>query len=839
MACRAEGTAIGSRLVTLISHARNAANVYFRPMATGGLTSAEATRLLGVHGPNELQREESKNPVLLFLAQLKSPMIILLGVAAVISGALGEVPEAVAIIAIVVLNAVVGFVQEFRAEKAVLALRSLTAPRARVLRDGQAALIAARDVVPGDVLLLESGDLVAADARVLEASVLTTIEATLTGESVPVEKNTTPSAPEAPLAERHDRLYMGTAVATGTGRAVVEGTGAKTELGKIAHLLSTATEQATPLQVQLEKVGRSLVVLCLAVVAVVAMLGVWRGIEPLELFVSCISLAVAAVPEGLPAIVTIALALGVQRMASRNVLVRKLPSVEALGSTTVICTDKTGTLTRGVMTVRELSATDTKELLHVAASCCDAELTDKGGVGDPTEVAILEKAREVGFERAAIEKENPRARVFPFDSIRKRMSVLRGDGMLYVKGAVDLLLPLCTSGTEGALEKNAELSKRGLRVLAVAVRRSVAKENDDPERELTLVGLLGLADPPRPEAITAIAAARSAGIRVVMMTGDHPTTAEAIGREMGLVGPSEPIEGRVYARVTPEDKLRIVRELKAKGEIVAMTGDGTNDAPALKEAHVGIAMGIAGVEVTREAADMVLSDDNFSSIIAAVREGRGIYDNIRRALVYLLGGNAGELLVTLGASLLGLPIPLLALHLLWVNLVTDGLPALALVMEPASDESLKRKPRPPDEPMLGRPEWLRMGAVGVLVGGVALVAFERELDTDTLEHARTMAFSTLVFAQIFNAFAFRSFDRVAFEVGLFANPRLLLVTVLTIALHLGVVALPFTNDLFNLGPFSWKVMGVSMALGLVPATTIEVWKLVRRPFVGRKSNANG
>ncbi|MFT3713365.1 MAG: cation-translocating P-type ATPase [Archangium sp.] len=800
-----------------------------------GLTSADAARLLAEHGPNELQREESESPILLFLGQLKSPMIILLGVAAVISGALGEVPEAVAIVAIVVLNAVVGFVQEFRAEKAVLALRSLTAPRARVLRDGQAALIAAREVVPGDVLLLESGDLVAADARVVEASVLSTIEATLTGESVPVEKNTTPTAADAPLAERHDRLFMGTAVSTGTGRAVVESTGAKTELGKIAHLLSTATEQQTPLQLQLEKVGRSLVVLCLAVVVLVAVLGLWRGVEPLELFVSCISLAVAAVPEGLPAIVTIALALGVQRMAARNVLVRKLPSVEALGSTTVICTDKTGTLTKGVMTVRETIPLGEREggpyLLKVAASCCDAELTDKGGVGDPTEIAILEKAREQGIERAALEKHHPRTRVFPFDSTRKRMSVLRDDGVLYVKGAVDLLLPLCTEGTEGALEHNAALSKRGLRVLAIAIRKNVSATVDDPEQQLTLVGLLGLADPPRPEAIAAIAAARAAGIRVVMMTGDHPTTAETIGREMGLVSEGETIEGRVYARVTPEDKLRIVRELKQKGEIVAMTGDGTNDAPALKEAHVGIAMGIAGVEVTREAADMVLSDDNFSSIIAAVREGRGIYDNIRRALVYLLGGNAGELLVTLGASVLGLPIPLLALHLLWVNLVTDGLPALALVMEPANDESLKHKPRPPDEPMLGRPEWLRMGAVGVLVGGVALVAFERELDGDSIEHARTMAFSTLVFAQIFNAFAFRSFDRVSFEVGLFANPRLIAVTVLTVVLQFGVVWLSFTNDLFNLGPFSWKVMFIALGLGLVPATAIELWKLIRRPFI--------
>ena len=801
-------------------------------MADVGLTTAEAEARLAEHGPNELAREEASSPVLLFLAQLKSPMIILLGIAAIVSGALGEVPEAVAIIAIVVLNAIVGFVQEFRAEKAVLALRNMTAPRARVIRDGQAALIAARDVVPGDVLLLESGDLVGADARLLEAHALSTVESTLTGESVPVEKDLTPSTVQTPLAERSDSVFLGTSVATGSGRALVLATGQRTELGKIANLLATAEEQQTPLQLQLEKVGRSLVWLCLAVVALVAVLGVIRGVPWLELLVSSISLAVAAVPEGLPAIVTIALAIGVQRMASQHVLVRKLPSVEALGSTTVICTDKTGTLTRGLMSVREVWG-DEAAVVRAAASCCDAELTDKGGVGDPTEVAILEKARAMQLERADLERDNPRRRVFPFDAVRKRMSIERADGVLYVKGAVDLLLPLCVAGVDGAVERNAQMAKRGLRVLAVAVRRDVPGDDAEPERGLTLLGLLGLADPPRPEAIEAIKRAHRAGIRTVMMTGDHPVTAEAIAREMGLLREGESPEGLVYARVTPEDKLRIVRELKAKGEIVAMTGDGTNDAPALKEAHVGIAMGIAGVEVTREAADMVLGDDNFASIISAVKEGRGIYDNIRKTLVYLLGGNVGELMVTLVASLMGLPLPLLALHLLWVNLVTDGLPALALVMDPASEEALSRKPRPANEPMLGRTEWLRVFATGVLIGGVALIAFERELDVDSIEHARTMAFSTLVFAQIFNAVAFRSFDRVAFEVGLFSNPRLLAVMALTIALHLGLVALPFTNALFDLGPFSWKVMGISMLLGLVPATFIEVWKLVRRPFIPR------
>ena len=791
-----------------------------------GLTSAEAATRLAAQGPNALAREAATHPALLFLGQLKSPMILLLAVAALISGALGELAEAIAIIAIVLLNAVVGFLQEFRAEKAVHALRAMTAPRARVLRDGHAAVIPASEVVLGDLLLLEAGDVVAADARLLEAHALTTIEAALTGESATVEKNTTAAAPDAPLAERHDRVFMGTAVATGTGQALVEGTGAKTELGKIATLLANTGEQKTPLQVQLERVGRSLVWLCLGVVALVAVIGVVRGLPWLELLTSSVSLAVAAVPEGLPAIVTIALAVGVQRMASRHVLVRRLPAVEGLGSATVICTDKTGTLTRGVMALRETWG-DARAVVHAAASCCDAELGPTGGVGDPTELAILEFARGLGIERAQLEQQNPRRRVFPFDSVRKRMAIERADGVLYVKGAVDLLLPRCRTVPPGALEANTSLAQRGLRVLGVAVRRDAPAEGD-VEQDLELLGLLGLADPPRPEAIDALARARSAGIHTVMMTGDHPATAAAIAREMGLVAEGEPLEGRVYARVTPEQKLEVVRALKAQGEVVAMTGDGTNDAPALKEAHVGIAMGVSGVEVTREAADLVLSDDNFASIIAAVKEGRGISDNIRKTLVYLLGGNVGELLVTLLASLLGLPLPLLALHLLWVNLVTDGLPALALVMDPAADDVLQRPPRAPDAPMLGRPEWLRVVVTGLLITATTLGAYVVELRGDSLEHARTMAFSVLVFTQIFNAMAFRSLERVSFEVGVFSNPRLLGVMAVTVALHVGLVALPFTNALFGLGPFSWTVMGLALGVGLVPATVVELTKLFRR-----------
>lgn len=788
-----------------------------------GLSTPEAAAALVSIGPNELTAARSVNPVRKFLGQLKSPLIVLLLAAATVSGALGEVTEAVAIAAIVLLNAVVGFAQEYRAERAVLAMRQLTAPRARVLRDNLITEIEARTVVPGDVLVLDAGDVIAADATLTEAHALTTSEAALTGESTPVDKTLEPAGDDAPLAEQRHRVFMGTAVANGSGRALVTHTGPRTELGKIAELLEGVIDEETPLQRQLARVGKALLVACLIIVALVAGLGLWRGQSPTSLLVSSISLAVAAVPEGLPAIVTIALAIGVQRMARRQVLVRRLPAVETLGSATVIATDKTGTLTTGEMTVRQLWGRDEVLTLRTAVACCDAELRADGtGTGDPTELAILRAGLKHGLTREAIEASAPRLEVHPFDSVRKRMSILRADGELAVKGACDLMLPLCTSGTEGAAEANSDLAKRGLRVLAVARGRGAQ------EQDLELLGLIGLADPPRPEAVTAVAAAREAGIRVVMMTGDHPATAEAIAREMGLLGPTEPTTRVVYARVTPEQKLRIVRDLKAEGEIVAMTGDGVNDAPALKEAHLGIAMGKAGVEVTREAADMVLADDNFASIVAAVREGRGIYDNIQKALVYLLGGNTAELLVVFIASLLGQPAPLLPLYLLWVNLVTDGFPALALVMDPASDDLLTRRPRPPTAPILGRSEWLRVGLIGTLVGGVTAGAFAFELTRDSLAHARTFAFSTLVFAQSFLVFAARHPRRTAFEMGFWSNPRLIVVCLVTCALQVGLVAWPWSNQLLGLGPFSWQIMGLSATVGLVPVTVLELSKLLFR-----------
>ena len=684
-----------------------------------GLSTEEARRRLAEVGGNEIQRAQRTSRWRLLARQLASPLIWLLLGAAAVSGFLGEVADAVAITTIVVLNALVGYFQEGRAENALLSLRSLTAPRATVVRDGHRVEIAAAAVVPGDLLVLEAGDIVAADARLVEAHRLSTNEAALTGESAPVDKRTTPVPADAPLAERFDCVFMGTSVAAGAARAEVVATGMGTELGKIAHLLATATDTTTPLQTRLARVSQTLLLLCLAIVAVTALMGFVRGRPPLEVFMSAVSLAVAAVPEGLPAIVTIALAIGVQRMASRHVLIRRLPAVETLGSATVICTDKTGTLTTGVMTVRELWGPNHHELLAAAAACCDAELGEGGraGTGDPTELALLAAAAERGIDRGAIEKERPRRHVNPFDADRKRMSIERSDGVLYVKGAPELLFALCASGTAGAAEANTDMAARGLRVLGVAVGSGVE------EKELRLLGVVGIADPPRSEAIAAVEAAREAGILTIMITGDQAVTAGAIARELGIVRAGEEAAERVHARATPEDKLRIVREWKARGAVVAMTGDGVNDAPALREAHIGIAMGRSGTEVTREASDMVLADDNFASIVAAVREGRGIFDNIRKTLVYLLAGNTAELLVMLAAGVAGLPLPLLPLHLLWINLVTDGLPGLALVMDPADADTLRRPPRSPAEPLLGRHQWRGIVFTGVLEAGVTLGVF--------------------------------------------------------------------------------------------------------------------
>jgi Ca2+-transporting ATPase len=789
-----------------------------------GLSGDQAAQSLREFGPNEITREQAVSPWRLLAAQFHSPLIWLLFGACAVAAALGEIADAIAIGAIVIINGLVGFFQEYRAERAVLALRAMTAPRARLVRDGRTIEVPAAQVVPGDVLVLDAGDVVAADARLIEAHALSTNEAALTGESAPVEKSTQPARPDAPLAEHHDRVFLGTAVATGTGMAEVTATGMRTELGHIAGLLSTVQDEATPLQRRLARVSQLLLYLCLAIVAAVALLGWLRGLAPMEILLSSVSLAVAAVPEGLPAIVTIALAAGVQRMVARHALVRRLPAVETLGCATCICTDKTGTLTTGVMAVREFWGGDAWQMLAAAAACSDAELAadERGGLGDPTEVAILVAAAPRGIRRAAIERERPRVAVNPFDSQRKRMSVYRADGVLDVKGALESVLQVCRVAPSGVIEANADMATRGLRVLAVA------RGNSDMEQDLELLGLIGIADPPRTEVIDAIARAHSAGIRTVMITGDHPMTARAIARELGIVRPGETVEELVQARATPADKLRIVRRWKSRGDIVAMTGDGVNDAPALREAHIGIAMGRTGTEVTREASDIVLADDNFATIVAAVEEGRGIFDNIRKSLVYLLSGNAGELAVMFAAALVGLPLPLLPLHLLWINLVTDGLPALALVTDPVSPDVMKRPPRPPGEPILGRREWRTVAFTGLLQAAVALAVFAWALQARNLDEARNLAFSVLVFGELLRAFSARDADRPFWEVGVFTNLRLFGIVVISVLVQLGIHHIPATQALFQIGALSFFDCALSLIAGSVPFAILEITKVVKR-----------
>ncbi|MGE0823489.1 MAG: cation-translocating P-type ATPase [Candidatus Binatia bacterium] len=870
-----------------------------------GLSSPEAAGRLEQTGPNELRKGEAISPLSILFSQFRSLVIWVLVGAAIVSAALGEFVDGIAIIAIVLLNAIIGFFQEYRAERAAAALARLTAPRAKVVRGSQATIIAASDVVPGDVLLLDAGDVVAADARLLEASVLRANEASLTGESQPVEKQAGVCTPETALADRTNMVFLGTSVVNGSGRAVVTAIGMNTEVGHIAELLHTATSDETPLQRRLDLVAQRLLWACVGIVLLVFALGFLRSIAPFELFLSAVSLAVAAIPEGLPAVVTVALALGMQRMARRNGLVRRLPAVETLGCAQVICSDKTGTLTVGEMTARRLVtsarifsvtgegyATDGTffvdgvecaaaeaplllDLLRAVVGCNDAELSEREGrpmvVGDPTEGALLVAAAKAGVTRVSVDAELPRLHIIPFDSDRKRMTIIRrreGHAWAFVKGAPEVILARCThirtehgveplTGSDRArmLQANALMANDALRVLAMAERavetfpsspEESASVNDDMiERDLTLLGLVGLQDPPRAEARDAIARCKRAGVRTVMITGDHPDTARAIARELGMLDRGASVvtgveleamtDGvlrqqvqniAVYARVTAEHKLRIVRAWKAQGAVVAMTGDGVNDAPALKEASIGVAMGISGTEVTKEAADLIIADDNFASIVAAVEEGRGIYDNIAKTLAYLLAGNAGELAVMFFAALVGWPLPLLPIQLLWINLVTDGLPALALATDPIDPDVLKRPPRRQDAQLIDRAFLARIMFTGILTAGVALVAFAYEFYIDnSIAQARNAAFSALVIAELLRAFGARSNERPIWEIELFSNMRLFAIVSASFVLQLLIHHLPMLETLFGTEPISMAQCVAWIMLGAIPFLVLEVSKI--------------
>lgn len=870
-----------------------------------GLPAAEAARRLVEHGRNELAEGKSISPWSIFFGQFKNLIVWILIVAGVVSGMLGEGVDAIAILAIVVLNAVIGFYQEFSAEKSIAALRKMTAPRAKVCRDGTIGTIPAAEVVPGDILELEAGDLVAADARVLEASSLRCVEAALTGEPNAVDKQaTTLDRRELPLGDRENMVFMGTSVAAGQGRAVIVGTAMDTEFGRMAGLLQEAgTDEGTPLQQKLAAFGRVLVWASLGIVALLFVLGLTRGMKFLELFMTSVSLAVAAVPEGLPAVVTVSLALGVLRMSRRRALVRRLPSVETLGSTNVICTDKTGTLTVGEMTVRELyvagwtfqvtgegygphgevrfegKASSTPhagpllELSNILVGCNNAHLILEDGtwkvVGDPTEGALLAAGQKAGGDKERIETEHPKHHEFPFDSDRKRRTVIRrmADGRLraFINGAPDELLRLCTHiYTEAGMQpmtdedrgriaaQNTEMAGRALRVLGSTFRdldhRSPEQLTaEGVERDLVFVGLTGMYDPPRAEAKEAVTKCHAAGIRVVMITGDHPHTALAIGRELGIAtSDSVALSGleldklddaalaartakvAVYARVTAAHKLRIVRAWKATGAVVAMTGDGVNDAPAIKGADIGIAMGRSGTEVTKRASDMVITDDNFATIVAAVEEGRGIYDNIRKTLQYLLAGNCGELLLMTAAIILGLPMPLLAIHLLWINLVTDGLPALCLATDPIDGDVMKQAPRARNERITDGGFLGTMFLTGILTAGVSLGVYLYGLKSETPEMARTHAFAALVFAELLRSFGARSDTRPLWRMNLLSNLSLSVVVAISFSIqiwshHSSWLASFLKTSLLPISD-CLMLLGVSA----IPLLVLEVYKLIRR-----------
>ena len=871
---------------------------------TEGLTSGEAAQRLAHDGPNELKEVRRISPLRIFLDQFKSLVIWILIVAGIFSGVMGEGVEAVAILAVVVLNAVIGFYQEFNAEKSIAALKKMAAPQAKVRRDGQIASIAASTIVAGDLLELEAGDLVAADARLLSVLSLTCIESALTGESEAVAKQSA-NLPQSdiPLGDRENMVFMGTSIAAGKGQAVVVATAMKTELGHIAKLLEdAAADESTPLEKKLEAFGRVLVWACLVIVALLFVLGLLRGRPLFDLFMTSISLAVAAVPEGLPAVVTVALALGVRRMARRRALVRRLAAVETLGSTTIICTDKTGTLTVGQMTVRTLyvagrsyevtgegyapegevrfegrkaEAAHTAPLLELASvllGCNNAHLIQEEGrwktLGDPTEGALLAAGLKAGGKQELIEQEHPKQHEIPFDSDRKCSAVIRSipEGKLraYLNGAPDVLLKLCTHLYTGSevrpitdedrqqiAAQNMAMASKALRVLGSAYRDLAATAPADltaefVEHDLVFVGLSGMHDPPRQEAKEAVAKCRAAGIRVVMITGDHPRTAAAIARELGIAADIVAVTGAeldgmtdeelrrrapevaVYARVTAAHKLRIVRALRATEAVVAMTGDGVNDAPAIQGADIGIAMGRSGTEVTKQAADMIITDDNFATIVAAVEEGRGIYSNIRKTLQYLLAGSAAELLFMTLCVVIGLPTPLLPIHLLWINLVTDGLPALCLATDAIDPDVMKRRPRQRSESITNRSFIRTMALTGLLTAGVTFAVYCHALNTGTEAMARCSAFAVLVFAELLRAFGTRSETKPIWRISLFTNFNLVIVVAVSFSLQVWSQQSVTLGRLLKTSPMSLFHCMLLLAIGAIPLFVIEavkVWRL--------------
>ncbi len=835
----------------------------------GGLDHAEAAHRLARVGPNQILEARRRGPGRILLEQFADVMVLVLIGAALVSGVVGEPQDTIAIVAIVVLNAALGFIQEYRAERAVAALRALAAPQARVRREGRVVSVAGTDIVPGDLVLLEAGNIVPADLRLVEAADLRISEAALTGESHPAEKGVA-ALPELelPVGDRRNMAYKGTIVTHGRAVGVVIGTGMGTELGRIATLLREEEGVKTPLQRRLARFAQRLALIVLAICALIFAVGLLRGEEPVLMFLTALSLAVAAIPEALPAVVTVSLALGARRMVARQALVRRLPAVETLGSVTFVCADKTGTLTENRMQATALLPADAAareltgralELLRLALGLShDAERDADGAIrGDPTEAALLHAAEAAGLTKGALEARFPRVGEIPFSSERGRMTTLHRDGdavLAFTKGAPERVLPLCTGRLVGDRVLPADaaaihgvvdrMAADGLRVLAVATRRFATLpadlSPDSVETGLTLTGLIGLRDPPRAGARAALALCARAGIHVVMITGDHPATARAIARELGILpiehgrvmtGPeltrlsddrlAQVVrEVRVYARIAPEQKIRLVKALQARGEFVAMTGDGINDAPALHRADIGVAMGRAGTDVAREAAHMVLLDDDFATIVAAVREGRRIFDNIRKFIRYALACNSAEIWTLLLAPFLGLPLPLLPIHILWINLVTDGLPGIALAVEPGERHLMDRPPRPPGESIFAHGLWQHVIWVGLLMAGVTLLTEGWAYHAGTAAW-QSMTFTVLALSQLGHVLAIRSERDSLFRIGFLSNLPLLAAVTLTAGLQVGILYVPALRPVFRTVPLTASELVLCLLLSTVVFVAVE------------------
>jgi P-type Ca2+ transporter type 2C len=896
--------------------------------ALEGLSEAEVLRRQLKYGANELSEKSIKSPWRILWEQLTASTIVLLLVAAVVSSVLGDYKDTVAIVAIVILTATIGFTQDYRANRAIAALKKLNVPKVRVLRNGQWQERSARELVPGDIAMLEAGNLVPADGRLIESVNLRVQEAAFTGESEPVEKHTDAiAAADLDLSERRNMVYLGTTVTYGRGRAAITETAMSTELGSIANLVQTATQESTPLQKRLDRLGQKLVIVALLLIGTIVILGLFRGESLQFLFLTGVSMAVAVVPEGLPAIVTISLAIGAQRMLKQQALIRNLPAVETLGSVTVICSDKTGTLTQNRMTVTFLSVaghrvdlttqidpnnltvspTETPSflvseqpalalLLTGAALCNDALLESDPHqpdrfceIGDPTEGALVVVAARLGLWKGTLDQTFPRIAEIPFETERKRMTTVhrlpaaatrmpvslkplqswfhfarRWPYVAFTKGGVESLLsiskevwangevkPLDEEWHQKIMYANNELAQEGMRVLGVAFRRlqslPSAEEVHHLEQSLIFIGVIGMQDPARPEVKDAVLTCKNAGIRPVMITGDQPLTAQHIARELAIATIDTPSTGQtlaqlsaeelatlvkessVYARVSPQQKLAIVQALQRQGHIVAMTGDGINDAPALKQADIGVAMGITGTDVAKEAADMVLLDDNFATIVAAVREGRVIYDNIRKSIKYLLSSNSGEIWVMLLAPLLGMPLPLLPIQILWINLMTDGLPALALSLEPAEQQTMRRPPYPPNESIFGRGMGREIVLLGLLTGFFCIGTGYWYWQVDRESYWQTMLFTVLTFSELGIVLAVRSDRDSLFQKGFLSNPLLLAAVLLTFGLQLLAVYVPFLQEIFMTESLSISDLCLCILIGSSVMWIVELKKwMVRR-----------